>query len=43
MVPPSVCRAGSPALSPLTRAAGWLADRIVHRTPGLSPSRGFAH
>ena len=39
MVPPSACRAGSP----LTRAAGWLADLVVHRTPGLSPSRGFAH
>ena len=43
MVPPSVCRAGSPARSPLTRAADWLAERIVHRTPSLSPSRGFAH
>jgi hypothetical protein len=44
MVPPSACKAGSPARSPLTRAAGWLADLVVHRTPpGLSPSRSFAH
>ena len=39
MVPPSACRAPSP----LTRAAGWLADLVGHRTPGLSPSPRFAH
>jgi hypothetical protein len=29
--------------SALTRAAAWLADLIGHRTPGLTPNRGFAH
>ena len=43
LVPPSACRAGSPGRSPLTRAADWLADRVAHRTPSLSPNRGFAH
>jgi len=43
MVPPSACRAGERQRSALTRAAAWLADRIGHRTPGLSPNRGFAH
>jgi len=43
MVPPSACRGESLHRSPLVRAAGWLADVVVHRVPILSPNRGFAH